>query len=157
MKLCGMILIFLSAVIFSYRKSKRAEERILLIEELCGFMRQARIDISCYLRPVGQIRSDSPRLSSLGFFSDMERYGAKEAYARLEGKVFLSEKEREILRRFFSSLGKGYAEDEIKLIDASLFEISEILKKQKEEAPKQKKLIFTLSSAASLALIILLL
>jgi len=156
-KILGMILIFSSAVLFSYYRNRSAGEKILLIEELFGFIRQARLDIGCYLRPIGEISFESEKLSACGFFSDIEEFGVWEAYLRLEKKLSLSEKERAPLRRFFSFFGKGYAEDEIKLIDTALSELAEIIKVRRENEEKSRKLTLTLSCAASLAFIILLL
>ena len=125
-KILGMSMIFFTALIFAYSRNRRTDEGILIFEELHSFIKQIRIDIGCYLKPIGEIRSASPRLAELGFFFDIEKYGVSKAYDRLEEKLFLKEKERGIFKRYFSSLGKGYAEDEIKLTDAVLLELAEV-------------------------------
>ncbi len=149
-------MIFFSTLIFAYSRNRRTDERILIFEELYAFIKQIRIDIGCYLKPIGEIRLVSPCLTELGFFSDIEKYGVSGAYKKLEEKLFFKEKERVILERYFSSLGKGYAEDEIKLTDAVLIELSDIFKVGREEAAREKKLTLTLSLSGALALIILL-
>lgn len=156
MKILGMIMIFFSALIFAYSRNRRTDEGVLIFEELYTFIKQIRIDIGCYLKPIGEIRSVSPRLTELGFFSDIEKYGVSKAYERLEENIFLKEKEREIFKGYFSSLGKGYAEDEIKLTDAVLLELADVSKAGREEATREKKLTLTLSISVALALIILL-
>ena len=156
MKISGMALIFFSALIFAYRRNRRVDERLSILREIEAFIKQIRTDIGCYLKPIGEIRSSSPRLLELGFFSDIEKYGVEMAYSMLEEKLFLREKEKGAFKRYFSSLGKGYAEDEIKLTDATLLELSDIIKEGTTEAPKEKKLTLTLSVSAALALIILL-
>lgn len=149
-------MIFFSALVFAYGRNRRTEESLLVFEELYGFVKQIRIDIGCYLKPIGEIRSASVRLTELGFFCDIEKYGVNKAYENLEKKLFFKEKERRLFGRYFSSLGKGYADDEIKLTDAVLLELTDMSGARREEAAREKKLTLTLSVSGALALIILL-
>ena len=158
MKIIGMLFIVASAMFFSFEKSASEERRILLIEELLRFIERIRGEISRYLRPLSEISASfsSELLSDIGFLKDIEEKGVGEAYKNLKRKIRFSEEEGRILERFFSMLGHGYAEEEIKLIDATVSELSEHLKRERENLPKQKKLSVTLSCSAALALIILL-
>ncbi len=158
MKFLGMALILFAAVVFTNEKNRTREERLLVLENIFRLAEQMKIEIGCYLRPIGEIVSSfsSPTLSRLGFISDFSALGAYGAYLKLEKRLSLKEEEKKLLGAFFSRLGKGYAEDEIKLIESFSAELSLILKNERERLPKEKKLSATLSCAGALALIILL-
>ena len=153
-----MLLILASALFFSSFQSKKSERRLLLFEELLRFLEKVRVDISCYLKPISEIARDfdSEPLSAAGFLSDLEKLGPSEAYRRLEPLLSPTEEEKKLLESFFFSLGMGYADDQIKLIDETLSEYKRLLSIERERAPKNKKLSLCLSSAGALALIILL-
>ena len=159
MKLVGITMILVAALVFSYGKSAKITERQTVLSELFRFIEYAKIEIGCYLRPISEIAATftSDTLSGKGFLSDVEKNGAYKAYLSLSEKVSLGEAAEGVLDRFFSLLGTGYAEDEMKLIDATLSELKEILTSEGETATKQKKLSLTLSFSGALALIILLL
>ena len=156
MNILGMTFILLSAVFFSCQRAHQMHERILLLEELCDFVRQMRLEVSCYLKPIAEVNYTSVLLDKVGFFKDIKEIGIAEAFLKLENKLFLGERNRENLRRFFSSVDKGYIADEIKLMDEALSELTDLIKQEREAEPRQKKLTMTLSCSASLALIILL-
>ena len=155
-KLFGMIVIFLSSVAFFFERSRALGRATALTEELYCFMKRARIEVGCYLKPLSEIRTSSPLLSGLGFFSCMEMHGIERAYLLIEDGLSLSEAEKGTLRGIFSSLGKGYADEEIRNIDMALSELSGMLNGKREDEPRKRKLTLTLSVASSLALIILL-
>ena len=158
MKIFGMALILFAAFAFAREKSRAAERKIAVLEEIFRLADTMKLEIGCYLRPIGEIVSSftSPVLSELGFISDFVSLGAYEAYLRLQSHLTLSEEEKKLLSSFFSRVGKGYADEEIKLIEMFLTQLSLILKKEREKLPKEKKLSATLSCAAALAVIILL-
>ena len=158
MKIFGMALILFSSLIFCREKSRAAERRVMVLEEIFRLADAMKIEIGCYLRPIGEIVSSfsSPILSECGFVSDFVSLGAYEAYLRLQSQLCFNEEEKNLLGTFFSRLGRGYAEDEIKLIEVFSSQLSAMLKKERENLPRQKKLSATLSCAAALAVIILL-
>ena len=158
MRVAGIFLIVAVAALFSFDRIKRARHSLLVLEELYRFIECMRVEIGCYLRPISQIPKSfsSDILFKMGFFEDAERFGLFDAYLRLEKKMDSAEEEKKILGRFFSIVGRGYAEDEIKLIDGTAAQLSPLLLKKRAEAPTHKKLVLTLSSAVASALIILL-
>ena len=158
MKIFGIALIITSAVFFSYERNKRKDSSLKTLEELFRFIEHIKIKIGCYLAPVSALSSDfsSDILSEMGFLSDFSTLGAPAAYKSLEEKMCFPEEARRALQRFFSSLGKGYADDEIMLIGKTLSDLSEIIGAEREKSKKEKKLTLTLSTAGALALIILL-
>lgn len=158
MKYLGMLFILISAVAFSYERGRRAEKHLELLEEIYRFIDRLEVDIGCYLRPISDIIADfsSDLFSELGFFAEMQERGIYSAYLKMTSVVPLAEKENKLLARFFSMLGNGYADEQVKLIRATASELSEIIKRERGGLPKEKKLSVTLSCAAALALIILL-
>ncbi|MBO5879679.1 MAG: hypothetical protein J6Q68_03935 [Clostridia bacterium] len=157
MKAIGIVFIMGVALIFSYERIKKRQQSLAVIEELYRFIESMRVEIGCYLRPISEIQNTFPSeyLASLGFFKDAASVGILSAYLKLEGKNAFTDEEKKILRHHFSRMGKGYADDEIKLIDTTLASLGEILEKKRAAAPVYKKLVVTLCSAAASALIIL--
>ena len=145
-----------AAFLFSTEARRRAEKRLLLLEETLRFIERVRVDISCYLRPISEIPSGfcSDALSEAGFLSSFEKEGAYEAYLKLEPLLSPSPEEKRALERFFGALGKGYADDQIKLIDETLLEFTRLVSLERERVPKVKKLSLSLSFSGALALII---
>ena len=158
MKIFGMALILLSALFFAREKNRAAEDRLRILEELFRLADAMKIEISCYLRPISDIVSSfsSEMLTRLGFISDFEALGALSAYLRLESAFYVSEEEKKLFRGFFSRIGKGYADDELKLIESFSAQLFQIIKNEREKLPKEKRLSATLSCALAFAIIILL-
>ena len=158
MKLAGAFLLLVSAVLFSYEKCNGLKRHLIILEELLRFIERVRVEICCYLKPITDIADDfsSEILSEIGFLSDIRKYGAHKAYINLRPRLMLSEKENKVLDSFFSRIGTAYAEDEIKLIDITVSQMTDFVRSEREKLPKQKKLYLTLSCAASLGVVILL-
>ena len=158
MKLVGMVMIFVSALAFSYNRNVGISKRERVLTELFRLIEHIKLEIGCYLRPIREIAEnfESNELSDNGFLSDMVTKGPHKAYRILSERIFLGEGAHRVLERFFSTLGMGYANDEMRLIDTTLKELGEMLRLEAENAPKAKKLSLTLSFSGALALIILL-
>jgi hypothetical protein len=69
--------------------------------------------------------------------------------------IRLSDAERKLLISLFSSLGSGYASDEVKLIEECAAELYKLLAARRAQMPKDMKLINTLSVSAALGILIL--
>lgn len=158
MKILGIVLVITSAIFFSYERNKRTEKSLETLEEIFRFIEHVKIKIGCYLAPVSVLSSDfvSDILSVREFLSDFSHLGPLSAYKRLEEKTRFPEDARRVLQRFFASLGRGYADDEITLIEKTLSDLSKIIVTEREKSKNEKKLTLTLSTAGALALIILL-
>ena len=156
MKLIGAAFVLLAALLFSTEARRRAEKRLLVLEETLRFIEHVRVDISCYLKPISEIPAGffSEALSEAGFLSAFEKEGAYEACLKLETLLSPSPEEKRVLERFFCGLGRGYSDDQIKLIDETTLELTRLISLERERVPKVKKLSLTLSSAGALALII---
>ena len=70
-------------------------------------------------------------------------------------RLSLSEEELKPLEALFSSLGQGYLEEEMKLINMCESEMRGMVEKINRESPKSIKLISTLSVTAAVGFFIL--
>ncbi|MBR5139979.1 MAG: hypothetical protein IKV16_02885 [Clostridia bacterium] len=158
MKILAVCFMLFSSLSFAYMRIAREKEKFLLICELYCFIETVEREISCYLKPLSEICASysSPLLSSLDFFSDINTLGAEKAYYVLEKRVILPYRAAEILHNFFSRVGRGYVDDELKLTQRTLSELFSVMSLEGERFKKERTLTLTLSSAASFGVIILL-
>lgn len=151
-------MILLSVLIFSDSYSRHTKKRLLEYEGFLAFISHVRLQMSCYLKPANRLSEGfySKPLMESGFLEYVgECKNICEAYERAESRLSLSREERELLRGLFSSLGEGYLADELKLIDAYRSQLEEGFLRLKREAPKNSKLISTVSVTAAIGFLIL--
>ncbi len=151
-------MILLSVWIFSDSYSKHTKKRLLEYEGFLEFISHVRLQMSCYLKPARQLAEGfySKPLADSGFLEYIGKCESiSEAYRRAEGRLSLSKEERKLLSGLFSSLGEGYLHDELKLIDAYRSQLEEGFFRLKKDAPKNSKLISTLSVTAAVGFLIL--
>ena len=153
-------MILLAVIRFSDAYSKHVKKRLLEYEGFIAFISHVRLQMNCYLKPARCIADGfySKPLSDVGFLAHIgESESIYEAYKRSESRLSLSKEERELIGGLFSSLGEGYLEDELKLIDAYSARLEKGFLRLKSEAPKSTKLISTLSVTAAVGFLILVL
>ena len=158
MKYIGFFLVLLSVLKFSDSYSKHVKKRLRECEGFLEFITHVRLQMSCYLKPIRALSEGfhSEALSKTGFLQYIgECENILEAYKKAERQLSLSLEESEILERLFSSLGAGYLDDELKLLDTYKASLYEIYEKTKKEAPKSAKLVSTLSVTAAIGFLIL--
>lgn len=151
-------MILLSVLIFSDSYSKHTKKRVLEYESFLAFISHVRLQMSCYLKPTRQLAEGfySKPLAESGFLEYIsECESIYEAYKRAEGHLSLSREERELLSGLFCSLGEGYLNDELKLIDAYRSQLEDGFLRLKKDAPKNSKLVSTLSVTAAVGFLIL--
>ena len=159
MKTVGVLFVVISALMFVSEKNRARDKRLLVLSELYRLTDHMKSEISCYLRPVCDIimSFDSELLIRLGFIDNFKKHGGLFAYRELMHIVKASDDEKRISERFFSQLGRGYRDEELTRIEDFRAELSSIIRAEQVRLPKDKKLSATLSCAAALAVIILLL
>ncbi len=154
----GVIAVSL-AVLFVLREYvSYISRRLRECEGFLLFCEHMHIELGCFLRAPDELYKGfaSAPLSEAGFIPLLEEgENLYTAYMKCESRLAISEREKEILSVLFSSLGKGYLDDSIKMIDAAEKQLSASLERLKEECPKQKKLAASLSACAVLGFIIL--
>ena len=158
MQYVGLIFVMLSALIFSLEYTEYMKKRMHECESFLNLIAHLRIELGCYLRPVREAAAsfESIVLDKAGFseaIRETENLGL--AYKKIKKKLSLSEDESKPLEILFSSLGKGYLDDEIKLICTCEEEMRKTVEKINSQAPKNIKLISTLSVTAAIGFFIL--
>ena len=158
MKIFGVLLLVIGAVVFGREKIKKQEEKLLLLEELYRFIEQIKIEAECYLRPPSSSFKgfSSEFLSECGFLDDAKTLGVSKAYERLCERFLFSDEEKKILDRFFGLFGKSFIDGEIELMVTTLSKLGQLVSIERERMPKYKKLVSALSLAFSFSLAILL-
>lgn len=150
--LIGALSYFLSSSLRGYKR-----RTLSLCEEIYALLLHIKLEVSCYLRPVGEILKgySSPMLEEIGFLPVARREGLSRALVEC-ADCRLSSEEVRLLSSLFSSLGTGYARDEIKLMEGVAQEFSRLLKERRSLIAKDIKLINTLCASAALGTLILL-
>ncbi len=158
MQYIGIIAVMLSALVISREYARYMKKRELECEAFLEFIAHLRIQLGCFLRPLREAAAgfSSEALERVGFLGAV---GSAEsickAYGSVKKRLSLSEAESRPLEALFSSLGSGYLEDELKLIDICEAEMRDAAEKIKVQSPKNIKLISTLSVTAAIGFFIL--
>ena len=153
-------MVLVSVLFFSDGYIKYTKKRLLECEGFLAFISHLRLQMSCYLKPIKELCDGfySKPLDESGFLDYVcERGNVYEAYKMAEGSLSLSKEERELVSGLFSSLGEGYLEDELKLIDAYRERLEAHFLRLKKEAPKNSKLLSTVSVTAAIGFLIFML
>ncbi len=157
LKYLGLIMLALAGIFISREYEKKERKRLFELAEFVRLLEHIRLKISCFLAPktdwLSDFKSDSEELSD--FLSRAENHTLAESFISVRDKLSLGA-EREILSRLFASLGKGYKDGEIELLDLALSELSGAESRLSEECEKNVKTVKVLAAAISLGLIILL-
>ncbi len=158
MKIAGICILIFTFCAIAREQCERRKKRGELLCELSRFVSFLRLQIGCYLRPVRELVesfvSPCEELTSMikrivggeslsAAFADSftERMLGKEGYSQLES--------------LFSSLGSGYLENELRLIDSHASALEDLLAAEKVEGQRGVKLVRTLCVAASVGALIL--
>ena len=109
------------------------------------------------MRPVHEAAHsfDSDELSECGFLPIREAGDIRRAFYDSHAPEMLGQECTRVLDSLFSSLGTGYLEDEVRLIDLHRSQLAELVDRERAEADRQVKLIRTLTASAALGVIIL--
>ena len=157
LKYIGLIMLAFAGIFISSEYEKREKKRLFELREFIRFISHARHKISCFLSPksdwLSDFKTESRELSD--FLQLSEKQSLKESFDALRDKLSLKG-EAEILSKLFSSLGRGYKEGELMLLDGALRELSCEEKRISDESLKNVKTVKVLAAAISLGLIILL-
>ena len=156
----GIVVVFLGGVLLARELSASRRSRLHLCEEFYRFLVHIRTQIGCFLRTPCEIAESfrGEELSKIGFLKLISQgEGFLVAFEVSKSGKYLSAEQSRILSELFSSLGGGYLQDEIKLIDGYTVEFFASLEKERKECSRDLKLISTLSCSGTLGIIILLL
>ena len=157
-KMIGSALVLVGAAIVGgeIRASRRA--KLALREELYRFLLHIRLQISCFLRPPCEmcIGFESKELRETKFLDELASgEGLLGAFSASRLSELLSDEEGRVICELFSSLGGGYVEDEIKILDAYTEKFLECLEAERRKYSRDVRLVRTLSASGALGVIIL--
>ena len=157
LKMSGICILLFTSILVSRELVETRRRRLALCEELLRFVSFLRLQIGCYLRPTAEVarqfRSDD--LSACGFLSDENGDDLGRSFLSSGAPKIVGKECTRIVASLLSSLGSGYLNDEIGLIDAHRAELSTLVDGERDETARQIRLIRTLTASASIGLIIL--
>lgn len=156
LKLIGICILLFTSILISRELVTRRQRRLRVCEELLRFVSFLRLQIGCFLRPVPEAVSEfhSDELSRCGFLPVNSGTDIAVAFSSSAAPSIVGGECTRIMDSLFSSLGKGYLDNEIKLIDTHHGRLCELVEGERAEAVRQARLIRTLTASASLGLII---
>ncbi len=158
MKYMGIFAVLLAAAVGAREFSRIKKKHLYECRDFLAFISHLRIQLGCFLRTPKELASSfcsevpsvSAFLSALGDGADF--------LTAFEGAVpglSLSHDETEVLHTLFSSLGEGYLEDVIKIIDSSYSRLEPMYRELSAECKKSIKLASALSVTGALGFLIL--
>lgn len=132
LKLSGGVLVLVGSLFWALERRARMKERIRVLESLSRFIQYAKREIDCYRTPFPEI---------ITAFKDatLEKYSFSVNVREAAGEMPLQRDEREELLRFLSSIGAGFADDEIKLCESFSDFFSRSAEKQASELPRRSR------------------
>ena len=157
LKLVGICILLFTSILISRELVAQRRRRLALCEELLRFVCFLRLQIGCFLRPVPEVVADfhSDELTACGFLPLRDDGDLAFAFSSSVAPDIVGAGCAQVLTSLFSSLGSGYLDDEIRLIDAHTSQLGQIVELERVEAARQARLIRTLTASASLGLVIL--
>ena len=145
MKYLGSLLIMCGCITLSYYYEKREKARIRHLSNMCDFIVHIRTRIDFFLTPLHIIFSEysNPFIKELieDNFQNLDIYFGKDCVM--------------CLNDFFSSLGKGLKDEELKLCDYTLAKLDALYKKAEEESKNKIRVFRTLTIFGGASLVIL--
>lgn len=130
-------------------------------EECEGFgqiIDAVRDGVDYFLSPIGRIieRFESGESMTAKFAENVKSGDSPEkAFDKIKEKLAIGREGREILGKFFASVGRGYKEGAVKIADACRKKFTEYTEKTAEEDEKSAKLTTALVIGGALGLILL--
>lgn len=152
---CALLLSSL-AVIRSYKAyiARRGRE----IDALCRVIDRIYDMVDLFLSPVKRIFSgfDCEDENTNELIRDIESGATPEAaYAKIEGRLAVGKEGKEILKRLFSDLGKGYKEGALSLVEGCRRRFSEYRDTSLAEDERSVKVVSALIVGCCLGVILL--
>lgn len=155
-KLIGICILLFTSMLISGELVSRRRHRLVLCEELLRFVSYIRLQIGCFLRPIPEVVGSfcSDEFNKCGFLPEVSDADLAACFLSSDVPKLVGTECSRIMESLFSSLGTGYLEDEIKLIDVHRAQLTELVERERAETVRQVRLIRTLAGSASLGLVI---
>ena len=157
MKLFGLALLLLGALIISREYTRYVRKRIAECEGFIAFIKYMRLEMRSFLRPPREIGRGYSDESIAPFLNALEsEESIYSAYSASRRSFSLSREEHTALEELFSSIGLCYAEDGVRLIDSSLERLEGCREELLSDGVRGARVFQTVSAALSVGLFILL-
>lgn len=158
LRIFGAAILLISAVICGRAYEKYASRSLFELEELMRALRYIKSRISTFLSPRSELLSGfrSDILARSGFLRRVHE-GEELSTAFASSSLSIPKAARAALTAFFSELGRGYRTEELSRADSAISECEAILLREREQLPKDVKIVKTLLLSGALALVILML
>lgn len=146
MKIIGSLLILIATVVASFFYEKGYKDRLSKIKSVIGFISYIRTQIEYFSHPLSEIYNNYQEMNDFLL-----------TLTKAESNDFgLDKQEFNIIREFFSSLGKGYKKEQISLCDYTIKELNKIYETQERDYPNKIKIFRSMSIFIGVSAIILL-
>lgn len=154
-KTFGIVILLSAAFYYSYSRQWVGQQKCLLLEELCALMDWIQKNIECFAKPLDEICQDytSPQLEQYGFYDQWQTEGL---LCAMENLPYLTDTAKEVLLPYGKTAGQGYKEEELRLCRYTKEQLSEILRKQKEDLHAKNRMYRTLPFLLVLSIVLLL-
>ena len=158
MKYIGIFAVLLATAAGAREYSRVRKKHLAECRDFLAFVSHLRIQLGCFLRTPRELASSlsSPALVECGFLGALgDGADFLGAFKLARPKLSLSREECEVLEMLFSSLGEGYLENGIKIIDASYSRLEPLYRELSANCQKSIKLASALSVTGALGFLIL--
>jgi hypothetical protein len=157
LKVIGFLFLFSASITVCRAHHSLCREKLVLCEEMVRFIAFIRLRISCYLEPVDVAAREfsSELFDKHGLSMRIRDEGVLRTFSELLHGIPLPREVGRLLVELSGSLGTGYVDDELRIIDGYSEQLVSIMQSEREKIPKENKLITTLVSGATLGVIIL--
>ena len=152
----AVVLGFALLTIMGYRSflNKRSEERESFRRMLSAF----RDGVDCFLLPIGKILEGMK--ADVGAIAELRRLikngdTPASAFDKIRDKLYMGNEGKEILKGFFSELGRGYKNGVVTLCESAQRRFDESCNKSDGDDEKNAKLYATLIIGGALGIVIL--
>ena len=156
MKLLGLALLLICALVISREYSRYLKKRIAECEGFISLITHMRLEMKCFLRPPRDIGRGFESTAINSFISALEgEESVYLAYSKSRPSFSLTVEERAPLEELFSSIGVCYADDGVRLIDEALERLEELRGRLTSDGLRGARVFKTVSAAVSVGLFIL--
>lgn len=157
LRLLGGALLMIFALMCGRAYSSYSARAIAELDGFISFMSHVRLKVATQLATQSALCDgfECESLERCGFLPAL-REGKRVMDAYNKAAIAVCQPARRVLSSFFSGLGRGYRSDELARADSAISECERILAREREQMPKDVKLIYTLLAAISLGLLIFL-
>lgn len=149
LKIAGGALIIIACMVWSQDRKSKLKAQLQTLDAITRFVRCTRREIDCFATPFPDI---------LASFSDeiLDKYSFTADPRSAADHLPIDPAERAELIKFIDSVGRGFAEGELKLCDLYIEIFSSAAERAREEYPKRAKVQSSLAFLVGACAVILL-